>query len=116
MYHEMKNSLELSGAYSAGYSAPIPQLFNAITFGHCVSNLWLIKPFFKAPRNGWDFFESQRKGVFLMTLCSEVCSETEKLRTMMDTQTFIRDDHLGPEVSELVKRTAELKQNSASTV
>ena len=41
------------------------------------------------------FFKSQRKGVFFMTLHSEIWRETEKRGTIVNTQSFIRDDHPG---------------------
>ena len=49
---------------------------------------------------------------FLMILFSETWSETEKLRTMMDTQTFIIDDHLGFQI-KIGCHNRELKQTGA---
>ena len=78
------------------YSAPRPQLDNAMTLVIAYSALGMIKPILKVREKDRTFLKVRNiKGVFLMTLYLGIWGETEKPRTMVDTQTFVRNDHLG---------------------
>ena len=54
-----------------------------------------IKAIFENSEKRTGCFQSQEKGVFLVTLHPEEWGETEKPGRMMDTQTFIGDDYQG---------------------
>ena len=67
---------------------PEPQLYNAVTSD-------MMKTISENSEKRVGFFQSQRKGVFFITLHSEIWDETEKPGTMMDTQAFTGNDHPG---------------------